>query len=523
MNPDPNCFSIDPAACLPILGAIGIDDSGSGIGRLRFHQHPPGGGRLSILLQNTAQAVSGQAQWQVVQEGRGLDERLFPALKTHPAVQAAAPVVEMQVPLQDHPGLVLWVMGVDFFNEAGVRAHAPSLTSLQESDFLSLLLTPRAVALSRELARRLNVQPGASIVVLINGRPQPLTVSALIAPEGPARALGGHFGVMDIAQAQELMGKIGRLDRVDLVLNPEIAEGPAVEALKKLLPSGAALLQPSDRREGTERMVRSYRLNLLALSFIAVLVSMYLIYNVTALSVARRRKDLGILRSLGMLPKQMLQLILWESAGYGLVGGLLGIGGGYLLARLILSTITQTISDLYMLVGVAEIPFLKAEMALFLIGAVGAALVAAYVPARQASRLQPREIIARGPGNLSPSRSRESRFFWGGSALLVLTGALLFLPPWQGLPLGGLLATLTLILGFSLWLPPLTHKILTVIPRSLSNRGAGGKVRHLGFLYFQNGLDQDGRLHGGLDDGHRHADQRFHYDQELPPDGRLVD
>jgi hypothetical protein len=96
------------------------------------------------------------------------------------------------------------------------------------------------------------------------------------------------------------------------VLNPEVAEGPAIEDLQKLLPPGAALLQPSDRREGTERMVGSYRLNLLALSFIAVLVSMYLIYNVTALSGAHRRKDLGILRSLGMLPNQMLQLILWE-------------------------------------------------------------------------------------------------------------------------------------------------------------------------------------------------------------------
>ena len=236
-------------------------------------------------------------------------------------------------------------------------------------------------------------------------------------------------------------------------------QGSAVEDLQKLLPPGAALLQPSDRREGTERMVRSYQLNLLALSFIAVLVSMYLIYNVTSLSVVRRRKDLGILRSLGMLPNQMLHLILWESAGYGLVGGMLGIGGGYLLARLILGTITQTVSDLYVLVGVTEIPFLPGEMALFLLGAVGVALVSAYVPARQASRLQPREILARGPGNLSPPRSRQGIFLGGGAALLALTGVLLFIPPWQGLPLGGLLATLTLILGFSLWLPSLTHKI----------------------------------------------------------------
>ena len=132
----------------------------------------------------------------------------------------------------------------------------------------------------------------------------------------------------------------------------------------------------------------------------------------------------------------------------------MGIGGGYWLARAILGTISQTISDLYVLVGVTEIPFTLPEMALFLVGAVGVALVSAYVPARQASRLQPREIIAQGPGTLSPPQSRKGSFFWAGSVLLILSGVLLFIPPWQGLPLGGLLATLTLILGFSLWAFP---------------------------------------------------------------------
>ncbi len=441
-------------------------------------------------FKSTVQAVSGLAQWQIIQEGRGLDERLFPAIKAHPAVQAAAPVVELQVPLQGHPGLVLWIMGVDFFNEAQVRTHAPSLTSLREPDFLSLLVAPQAIALSRDLARRLSIQPGSSLGVLINGRPQTLTVAALIDPEGPARALGGHFGVMDIAQAQEIMGKIGRLDRIDLVLNPEYSVAATIASLQKLLPPGASLLQPSDRQGGTERMVRSYQLNLLALSFIAVLVSMYLVYNVTALSVVRRRKDLGILRSLGMLPNQILHLILWESAGYGLLGGLLGIGGGYLLARVILGTISQTISDLYVLVGVTDIPFILPEMALFLVGAVGVALVSAYVPARQASRLQPREIIAQGPGFLTPPPSRKGSFFWAGSILLILTGLLLFIPPWQGLPLGGLLATLALILGCSLWLSPVTHKILTLITPGLSHRGKRRKVRHLGYRYFEYALDK---------------------------------
>ena len=75
---------------------------------------------------------------------------------------------------------------------------------------------------------------------------------------------------------------------------------------EKVIPPGVRLIQPADREKGTERMIRSYQLNLMALSFIAVLVSMYLIYNTASLSVARRRKELGILRSLGMLPRQIL-------------------------------------------------------------------------------------------------------------------------------------------------------------------------------------------------------------------------
>ncbi len=471
-------------------GQSGLTILGLGLGVSVFISIHLAVGACLSSFKSTVQAVSGSAQWQIIQEGRGLDERLFPVIKTQPAVRAAAPVVELQVPLQNHPGLVLWIMGVDFFNEAQVRSHAPSLTSLQEPDFLSLLLTPHAIALSKGLARRLSIQPGSSLNVLINGRSQSLTVAALIDPEGPARALGGHFGVMDIAQAQEIMGKIGRLDRIDLVLNPEVPVAAAIKSLQKILPPGAALLQPSDRQAGKERMVRSYQLNLLALSFIAVLVSMYLMYNVTALSVVRRRKELGILRSLGMLPKQILHLILWESAGYGLLGGLLGIGGGYLLARMILGTISQTISDLYVLVGVTEIPFSLPEMGLFLAGAVGVALFSAYVPARQASRLQPREIIAQSPGTFSLPQSRKGRFLGTGSILLLLTGLLLFIPPWQGLPLGGLLATLTLILGFSLLLSPVTHKILTFMAPGLSGRGKSRRRRPLGYLYFEYALDK---------------------------------
>jgi putative ABC transport system permease protein len=379
-------------------------------------------------------------------------------------------------------------MGVDGFNEAGIRRQGQALASLRDDDFRSLLLDPRTVALTPDMAKRLSLPPGATITVIVNGRPETLKVAALLDPVGPARTLGIDLALMDIAPAQEFLGKVGRLDRIDLVLRGESPE--ELQRLRDILPPGATLFRTAEQRQGTERMVRSYQLNLLAMSFIAVLVSMYLIYHVTSLAVVRRRHDLGVLRSLGLLPHQVRLLILGESVGYGLVGGLLGIVGGVFLARLLLQTVAQTITDLYVLVGTSQIVLKNWEVPVFLSLSVLATVISAAVPARQAGRLQPREILTQRRGSLAPPRFPDRLQAGIGLALLLLTAALLPVPAWRGLPLAALLATLTLILGFSLLLAPGTRKLLTRPPgrRPPADRRPGA-VR-LGFLYFRHSLDK---------------------------------
>ncbi|MFH0787157.1 MAG: FtsX-like permease family protein [Pseudomonadota bacterium] len=419
-------------------------------------------------FKNTVQSISGKAQWQLVQDGRGIDENLFPLVKMHPVIKTAAPVVEFQAALDKHPGQTIWIMGVDFFSEAEIRRYSESLSSLKGEEFRSLVLTPRSIALTRTFAERSGIKKGDSLTLLVNGRPQTLTVAVLLAAEGPAQAMGGHFGLMDIAQAQEVFGKIGFLDRIDLLLREGGNEKDQLQALEKVLPPGIRLIQPADREKGTERMIRSYQLNLTALSFIAVLVSMYLIYNTASLSVARRRKELGILRSLGMLPRQILLLILLEAAGYGLIGGLLGLAGGTLLARFLLDTVSRTITNLYVLVGVREIPFSVVEMALILFFAGLISLISAYIPARQAAGLQPREVIYQRPGLIEPTRTRSRKNLYRGMGLLGLAGLLTGLPAWNNWPVGGLAATLALTMGFSFLLPDFVREVINrFIPLSL--------------------------------------------------------
>jgi putative ABC transport system permease protein len=374
-------------------------------------------------------------------------------------VQAAAPVVEFQAPLRERKDQSIWIMGVDFFSEAGFRQYAEPLSSLRGEEFLSLALTPKSVGLARIFAERHGVKKGDSFSILINGRSLTLKVAGLLENEGPAQAFGGNFGIMDIAQAQEAFGKIGFLDRIDLSFVETGRDEVQVREFERILPAGVRLIRPADREKGTEQMIRSYQLNLTALSFIAVLVSMYLIYNTASLSVVRRRKELGILRSIGMLPRQILGLVLLEAAGYGFMGGLVGLAGGTLLARFLLDTVSRTITNLYALVGVKEIPFSFLELGSILFLSILISMISAYLPARQAAGLEPREVLYQKPGMMDSARKVTRHNLYWGIGLLVMAGLLTFLPPWHQWPIGGFSATLALTLGFSILLPDFVRLI----------------------------------------------------------------
>jgi putative ABC transport system permease protein len=430
-------------------------------------------GASLLSFKNTTQAISGRAQWQVVQDGKGIDEGLFPRIKMHPLIQAAAPVIEFQAPLSKQPDQAIWIMGVDFFSEAGFRRYSDSLASLKGDDFLSLILTPKAIALPRQFADRHGLKKGDSFSILMNGHPLVLQVTSLLENEGPAQSFGGNFGLMDIAQAQEAFEKTGFLDRIDLLPVEGVNEKIFIKEMERILPPGGRLIRPADRERGTEQMIRSYQLNLTALSFIAVLVSMYLIYNTSNLSVVRRRKELGILRSVGMLPGQILRLVLLEAAGFGLMGGLVGLVGGTVLARFLLHTVSRTITNLYVLVGVKEIPLALMELGLILLLSILMAVVSAYLPARQAAALEPREVLYQKSGMIDPVRNKTRKLFWGGIGLLVLAGLLTFLPPWHQWPVGGFSATLALTLGFSFLLPDFLRLIFrqTLIFNFFKKRG----------------------------------------------------
>ncbi len=159
-----------------------------------------------------------------------------------------------------------------------------------------------------------------------------LPVGFILRSKG-APILDSRFAAMDIGWAQELFGRRGELTAIQLRLtNPHDRESAMAE-LRKVLPKDATVRTPAQRTEEVDKMLGGFQLNLSAMSLVSLAVGMFLIYNTVSASVARRRREIGILRSLGVTRNEVRGLFLGEAISLGVIGVLLGLVGGTLLAR----------------------------------------------------------------------------------------------------------------------------------------------------------------------------------------------
>lgn len=406
----------------------------------------------------SSQAVAGRATHQVVGGPGGLPEALFAELARLPGV-AAAPVVEGRVEVAVGPAAgptakSLRLLGVDPFSEAPFRPYLAQGTAALGGDLGSFLTLPGAVVLPVDTASELGVAPGGEVAVRVAGRLRRLPVVGLLVPEDDlARRALVDLAIADVASAQEVLGTVGRLSRVDLRL-PEGAAGADTEdAVAALLPAGVRFLPAGTRERGLAEMTRAFRLNLTALSLLALVCGLFLIVNSMTFSVVQRRALFGILRCLGTTRREVLAVVLGEAAAVAAAGTALGLAGGVLLARGLVDLVSRTIDDLYFALAVRELAVDPAALARGAALGLVATVAAALLPAREAASVPPRTALARSQLEGAHRRSLP-RLAAVAAALLGAGGALLAWPTQALLPaFAGLFA---LIVGLALLAPGAT-------------------------------------------------------------------
>ncbi|NJD68238.1 MAG: FtsX-like permease family protein [candidate division NC10 bacterium] len=396
--------------------------------------------------------VAGRTTIEISGGEPGIDERLLTAVQRMDGVAAAAPIMHTVAAVADSPGEALLLIGVDLFAEDPFREYR--LADDDRPPTIEELLSPDAIFVTATFAEAHGLQKGGRLTLLVGPRRQRFTIRGLLAPHGPARAFDGNMAILDIAAAQVAFGKIGRLDRIDVVTDERVSLDEIRARLATRLPPHLSVQQPDRRGRQVEKMLRAFRLNLTALSAIALLVSLFLVYNAVSLSVLERRRQIGILRALGLTRGAVAALFATEGMALGLLGSLLGVGGGLLLGRALLQTVSTTVSSLYAYLRVEELevgPVLL--LTAFALGS-GGALLASLVPACAAGRIAPKDAMQIGSFEKTWIRHSPLALLCG---FVLLTAAFLLTRPGPvaGAPLFGYLSLACLIFGVACFTPQL--------------------------------------------------------------------
>jgi putative ABC transport system permease protein len=445
---------------------------------------------LSVDLANTTavasfassvNVISNHINLQVLGVGRGFDERTILRVQNVPGVLYANPAIEDSLTVgaragDSFSGEILRVLGVDLLRpvpgSSGILSTPGGVATGTAAPDPWVLVNGHGAFISARVAAKYHWQPGSIISALAGDRSVDLRVAAILPPS--VAGVDSSVVFVDIATAQEIFGKVGRLDRIDCIVDPARL-ATTIAAVRRVLPPGVRAIEPKVRTGEIGRMLRSFELNLAALSYIALLVGMYLIYNTVAISVVQRRPEIGTLRALGVKRGQILRTFLAEGALFGAVGSLLGVVIGSVLATFSVAAVSRTVDTLYVASHADHVVYdplvlLKA----FLIGVV-AAVVAALVPALEAAGTRP-AITMRAQGYERRLTGLAPRAAIFGLGLLLVAWAATFMPAVGDVPLFGYAAGLLIIFAGSLFAPLAIAGLARLARAVLVSRSAPGEI-----------------------------------------------
>lgn len=384
----------------------------------------------------------------------GFAESLYGELAQNPAVRAASPVLELEVALPAN-GDTLKILGLDPFVAATLQ---PVLIGDVERRALDLF-APDAIVLSNQAAAQLGVRPGDRLRVVVGDGTRDLRVIDVL-PEGTyTQALG----IMDIASAQWLFGKVGRLNRIDLSLKRGIDAAAFRATLNRHLPVGTLAIAPQAERNRAATVTRAYRVNLNMLALVALWTGAFLVFSTQSLSALRRRRSFGLLRALGVTRRELELALLGEGALLGLVGSVTGVVLALACAAGLLRLLNGDLGNSQLHVAGAALGAAPASLFAFTLIGTAIAAAGAWSPARAAAGQAPARALKGGDQG---STFITGKSWIAGLGLLAAGTILARLPPIRGLPFFGYAAVAALLLGAVLLVPRLTVWILRIAPRT---------------------------------------------------------
>lgn len=350
----------------------------------------------------------------------------------------------------------------------GVTAGLIGLHSAATKNFSSAApLLGGGVGLPSAVASAIGVHARQSVRLLIGGVQRKTTVATVLGSQMVGAVSEGPVAIASMPVAQDLSGRPATVSEVLIQARPH-REAEVAAELRRLR---AGRLEVTAADHEVALLANAAKPNDQSTSLfaaISAMVGFLLALNAVLLTVPERRRFIAELRTQGFGPRQVLLVLSSQAAALGLVGSVIGVCVGELLARSLFSEVPRVLTFAFPIDAHQTIP-----LAIVLL-AVGCGIVAAVgasmPPALDLRRGRPLDAVLRETGEAGHRVSERTAWLLGviGAAIVLIVSAMVLLAPALSV-LGGVLLALAVV---CVVLPGFMLCVRALVPLSQRIRGS---------------------------------------------------
>ncbi len=425
-------------------------------------------------FQANAMAATGQVDVTITsQTGEPFPESVLNKVTGVDGVRAAAGTLERTIGLQpdyfDHnPSTPDRVSAVNLVGIVPEQARSITAFQIQSGRFIQDGDTDSAV-IAKSLAEEVNLKLGDVLDLPAPSGIAHLTIVGLL----PQRLLPGNEEVLvTLPEAQRLFNSPGQINVIEADFNSNDAARRLVieDNLKAalgpsytlgVLQAGAEILASIGLAQGIFDL----------LGVLALLMGGFIIFNTFRTIVVERRRDIGMLRSIGASRGTIMTTILFEGLIQGVIGTTAGILLGYLFALLVARLMNNLLRN-FININISGVPIVPSILAIAILAGVGITLLAGLLPARSASRVAPLEALRPSVAQVTRKRLGGAGF-WAGLVMLVIAVAALVTGNSALLALGSVLVVAGLILVSPALVEPIARLFGALLAIVFARAGTG--------------------------------------------------
>jgi putative ABC transport system permease protein len=369
-------------------------------------------GSITGSIDRLATSIGGDADLEVSGiTDDGIDETLIDTVSQVPDVRAAVPMVRMRTTVNTLPTLLIGL------GQNAAELHSDLQTAIKDQLDAGSPVTGASNAVI--VGAGLDVAKGDEFDVAST------KVTAVAVVDGPAarRLNDAHFVIAPLALAQELAGRVGRVDSILLFTKPHSDLEHIRSAVTKSIDGRAVVATPSFRAaQASSSFAILQAMTLLAAS-VSLVVAAFLSYNAMSIAIAQRRPSISTMRALGGKRRTIVTDMLGEAALLGFIGGVVGSVCGVVVGRLAIDRLPSTmVQSLDARIEYVLAPYV---VPLAVAACVVASVAASALAARQVHGVAPIEALAPNGATTAKASSRPLRIA-AGIAGVVLLGATIF-------------------------------------------------------------------------------------------------